>query len=206
MRWPVSVKVERARFVDAFRAVHPDPVARPGNTWSTVFPAPAEPQDRVDFVHARGVGAVPVTAETFVVGTPAPYPDHEDNAWPSDHAAVVAEFDVTPTASIAGREPQLKLDSTIYGPTDPVVVTVALGPGNPTDWIGLYHAGEGPHEHAPAIWRFLDGTQTIPRRGTTAASVTFPAGALAPGDYVANFLFANGRGPLAGPVSFSVTP
>lgn len=202
MRWPVSAKVERAGMVDVLRAVHPDPVTTPATTWSPVFPAPDEPQDRIDFVYAKG--AAPLAADAFVVGTPNPSPHHEHNAWPSDHAAVVTELDVVPAASVAGRAPTLTLDRVTYGAGDGIVATVAYGPGNGTDWIGLYRAGDVPSEVGSEAWRYLTGTQTARRRGRTNATVSFPPGTLDPGDYVAHFLYADGSGTLAPGVAFTV--
>jgi len=204
MRWPVSAKVERADLIDVVRAIHPDPVTQPATTWSPLFPAPEEPQDRIDFVYAKG--AVPLSDDAFVVGTPAPPPHPASNAWPSDHAAVVTQLEVAPTASIAGRAPTLGLNASTFGPDDPIVATVAFGPGNGTDWIGLYRAGDVPGEDGSESWRYLTGTQTAKRRGWTAAAVTFPAGTLDPGDYVAHFLYADGAGTMTPGVPFTVAP
>ena len=91
VNWPSSLSIEKLGFVDAYRAVHPDPVAKPAYTW-TPTSEPTDPEDhhdRIDFVLARAkdlkvedasiVGEKPETAE--IVVTP----------WPSDHRAVVAK-------------------------------------------------------------------------------------------------------------------
>ncbi|WP_263053859.1 HAD-IA family hydrolase [Streptomyces avicenniae] len=96
--WPVSRAAEAAGLRDAYRTVHPDPVAAPGATWSPVRPAHpdgsgrAEPQDRIDYVLYAGSGLRVTSARTHVTGAPRPYPDVRGNAWPSDHAAVLATF------------------------------------------------------------------------------------------------------------------
>src|SRR5581483_6969824 len=38
VRWPVSLAVERAGFVDSYRSVYPDPMAHPGLTWWAARP------------------------------------------------------------------------------------------------------------------------------------------------------------------------
>jgi endonuclease/exonuclease/phosphatase family metal-dependent hydrolase len=201
MAWPVSSRLARAGLIDVFRVLIPDPVAVPGTTWSTVYPAP-EPQDRIDFVYAKGT--VPVSAEVFVLGTPSPHPDHATNAWPSDHAAVVATIDVTPTRAVPDREPRLALDRSSYAAAEPIVAELSGGPGNGTDWVALYHAGDVPGVHPAATWRYLNGTQSARRRGPTSATVTFAPGTLPSGAYVAHFLYADGFGALAPGVPFSV--
>jgi exonuclease III len=54
--WPVSVALEEAGFVDSYRAAHPDPVSKPGFTWSTGGPESVrdEVHDRIDWVLVRG--------------------------------------------------------------------------------------------------------------------------------------------------------
>jgi hypothetical protein len=72
IRWPVSVTMEDVGFVDSYRAIHPDPVADPGFTWTPGYPAPyvtpSEVFDRIDFVWAAGP-AVPTSSR--VVGEDA---------------------------------------------------------------------------------------------------------------------------------------
>jgi endonuclease/exonuclease/phosphatase family metal-dependent hydrolase len=96
--WPVSILVEKAGLIDSYRAIHPDPVASPGYTWSPVHTPehpwgenPYEPQDRIDFIYFYGDVKV-VSSEVFVVGKPQGFGNHENNEWPSDHAAVISTF------------------------------------------------------------------------------------------------------------------
>ncbi|GAB3708373.1 endonuclease/exonuclease/phosphatase family protein [Nocardiopsis oceani] len=95
--WPTSTLPTEEGFTDSYREAHPDPGAEPGNTWSPVYPyhegstGPEEPQDRIDFVyHAGDLGVL--DSHDLVVGDPAPYPDHEDNEWTTDHAAVLTFY------------------------------------------------------------------------------------------------------------------
>lgn len=92
--WPTSVLTADAGLIDTYREVHPNPRRSPGNTWSPVYDfndaagTVPEPQDRIDFVHAAGDLEV-ISSEAVVVGDPQTVPDHLDNEWASDHAAVV---------------------------------------------------------------------------------------------------------------------
>ncbi|MGH8877683.1 MAG: endonuclease/exonuclease/phosphatase family protein [Stackebrandtia sp.] len=95
--WPTSVKPEEAGLVDSFRQANPDPAAVPGNTWSPVYPkhdgstGADEPQDRIDYILYKG-GLSVADSQALVVGEPKPVPDHADNEWTSDHAAVLTTF------------------------------------------------------------------------------------------------------------------
>ncbi|ACZ87842.1 endonuclease/exonuclease/phosphatase family protein [Streptosporangium roseum] len=103
--WPTSVAPEQSGMKDSYRVAHPDPVADPGITWSPIYTTftggydhdghkgEPEPQDRIDFVHYKGDLKVK-SSDAVVEGTPAPIPNHKDNAWTSDHAAVLTTFAV----------------------------------------------------------------------------------------------------------------
>ncbi|WP_330350392.1 HAD-IA family hydrolase [Streptomyces sp. NBC_00582] len=99
VEWPVTGAAERAGLADSYREAHPDPVRDPGHTWSPVHAehedgsGRPEPQDRIDFVLHRG-GLRVLDSRTYVSGDPRPWPDVEDNDWPSDHAAVITTFAV----------------------------------------------------------------------------------------------------------------
>jgi endonuclease/exonuclease/phosphatase (EEP) superfamily protein YafD len=97
IRWPVSLAMEQVGFVDSYRAIHPDPVADPGFTWTPGYPTPyvgsREVFDRIDYVWAAGP-ATPVDSE--IVGESRANADLVIDPWPSDHRAVVSTFDVTP--------------------------------------------------------------------------------------------------------------
>lgn len=92
--WPVTWSVESIGFRDAYRVVHPDPLNKPGFTWSPGYPVGKVEQndvmDRIDLVFFRGLGIEPKAAE--VVGETGPRTDIAVDPWPSDHRAVVVEF------------------------------------------------------------------------------------------------------------------
>ncbi|MER5863471.1 hypothetical protein [Kitasatospora sp. NPDC002040] len=94
LNWPVTVALQNAGLVDAYRLAHPDPVASPGTTWSvtrTLRGSRPEPQDRIDQVHFAGKLTL-VEAHVLTTGWPLPEPGAAANGWPSDTAAAVATF------------------------------------------------------------------------------------------------------------------
>ena len=96
---PVRREMASAGFDDAFRVVHPNPVASPGITWSPLFRgSPEEPgtADRIDRLYVRDPenGATLYPASAFTL--PQVYEDgatpQADRVFPSDHAAVVVDL------------------------------------------------------------------------------------------------------------------
>jgi endonuclease/exonuclease/phosphatase family metal-dependent hydrolase len=102
-QWPVTKILGMTGLTDAFRQVHPDNVAVPGVTWSTVTPYMdgwpgmiPEPQDRIDMVFYKTNQWSPVGAETYAGTEPiTPKPNYQHNDWPSDHFSVVVDFQYT---------------------------------------------------------------------------------------------------------------
>ncbi|MEO0660655.1 MAG: endonuclease/exonuclease/phosphatase family protein, partial [Planctomycetota bacterium] len=98
---PVSALARSKGLVDTFREVHPDPLRRPGFTWTPMargtVDAP-EPLDRIDRLYRLPTrsGAwelVPVAAEVLPrTHEPAELP-REERAFPSDHGAVVVDLE-----------------------------------------------------------------------------------------------------------------
>ena len=91
---PVSTMMQENGFLDTFRAVHPNPVSDPANTWSPLYRS--DVMNRIDRLYSLapndGPKLVPVKAFTL----PYPYEDERipqaKREFPSDHAAVVIDF------------------------------------------------------------------------------------------------------------------
>jgi endonuclease/exonuclease/phosphatase family metal-dependent hydrolase len=95
--WPASKAIADAGFTDSYRFAHPDPIEKPGFTWTAGYPSPyvraEETHDRIDFIWA----AYAETLESRIVGEGGnPDTDIAIDPWPSDHRAVVSTFKVTP--------------------------------------------------------------------------------------------------------------
>jgi endonuclease/exonuclease/phosphatase family metal-dependent hydrolase len=107
--WPSSSEPQRAGLLDSYRVAHPDPSSAPGITWSPICKCYSEycecsgaktkmePMDRVDFIYFKGPLDV-LSSETVVVGEPRCEPNHWENEWTSDHAAVKTVFKVGKTS------------------------------------------------------------------------------------------------------------
>lgn len=88
--FPFSGELAAHGFIDAFRAVYPDEVAKPAFTWTPNAPLddPTVHHDRIDFILVRGAGLAVEAAA--VVGERVPDADIVVTPWPSDHRAVRA--------------------------------------------------------------------------------------------------------------------
>jgi len=86
--YPLTRALEKAGFVDALRAVHPDEIEKPAYTWTptTRRDDPADHHDRIDFVFVRGASVQVESAE--VLGENPSEADRVVTPWPSDHRAV----------------------------------------------------------------------------------------------------------------------
>jgi exodeoxyribonuclease III len=88
--WPTTRGLEDQGFVDTFRAVFPDEIAKPGMTW-TPRTKPSDKDDhhdRIDFVFARAKGLRVLSVG--IVGEKKPEADLVVRPWPSDHRASMA--------------------------------------------------------------------------------------------------------------------
>ncbi|TFD60375.1 HAD family hydrolase [Cryobacterium sp. Hh38] len=109
VEWPTSRMLEVAGYADAFRVVHPNVGVAPGHTWSPIIPSDEEPRDRIDFIFSRGARALAAYTVAGEAESEAPpkrrigenrqvglgesvLGHHLENAWPTDHAAVVARL------------------------------------------------------------------------------------------------------------------
>jgi hypothetical protein len=148
----VSVALASAGLRDSYREAHPDPVARPGFTWTPGSPEadPHEVFDRIDWVLRAGPSRT--LASTVVGEVGDPDAGVTVSPFPSDHRGVVSTLAVTP-----GRSPVLvapadrrvtigdPLAVTFHAPghagervalTDRnghVLASARTGPGYPTD-------------------------------------------------------------------------
>ena len=80
--WPVSSAMAGNGYIDAFRAIHPNPAKVVARTWSPRFTDSY--QMRIDYVYYRGRALRPTAARMI---------DQHKEGWPSDHAAVLVAFD-----------------------------------------------------------------------------------------------------------------
>ncbi len=93
VEWPTTHKLSEAGFVDTYRAVWPDPVAKPAYTWTPQGDEadPEDHHDRIDFAFAKADG-LRVTG-AWIVGESGARTDLAVDPWPSDHRATLAEVE-----------------------------------------------------------------------------------------------------------------
>ena len=94
--WPTGVLAAEGGFRDSYREVYPDPVARPGFTWTPGGPEAVkkEVHDRIDWVLAAGPAE---TVASEILGERAyANTDIAADPFPSDHRGVVSTFAVDP--------------------------------------------------------------------------------------------------------------
>lgn len=96
---PVSLAMQDAGFIDTFRSIHPDPVQRPGITWTPMFRTPESGKeqafDRIDRLYLRNPAVRPNRwrlRPTEARVLPQRWADEEtptiQHGFPSDHCAV----------------------------------------------------------------------------------------------------------------------
>ena len=73
---------------------------------------------------------------------------------------------ITVTAAAA---PSIALSATTVVPGGTVTATIANGPGNAGDWVGLYRRRRR-RTGRTCDWKYLNGTQTQPASGVTGAA------------------------------------
>jgi alkaline phosphatase D len=104
---PVSRLMHAAGFADAFRSIHPDPVKVPGSTWTPLWTTHPEsglpdPPERIDRLYLRNplgrAGLHPVSATVLPLNPADARLPRESSAFPSDHAALLCEFEWRETA------------------------------------------------------------------------------------------------------------
>jgi exodeoxyribonuclease III len=96
VEYPTTKAITELRFIDAFRAFFPDELPTRGYTWTPTKAAddPTERHDRIDYVFFQGSQVKLISAQ--VVGEAHERGAHiVVNPYPSDHRAVVAEFQLT---------------------------------------------------------------------------------------------------------------
>jgi len=184
VEWPVSKVLAGAGFKDSFRVVHPDPLAKPGHTWTPGSPEgeKVEVHDRIDWVLSTG----PATATaSSVVGEPGnENVDIEAGPWPSDHRGIVSTFEVPPAAMpllVAVGSRSLEQGDTLR--------VRFHRTGRTGERVAIVRAGGAP---ATAV-----SSQST--EGVVDGTLTFATAALAPGAYEAVLVDAAGRAVARSP-------
>jgi hypothetical protein len=168
--------------------------------WIGLFPVGAADTSPLAWQYLNGSTAAPPTGQanaTLEFVAPAAEGTYELRLFAAGgYARLVAGPSIVvgpPQASLVvnGTAPPASVTA---GAGTVAVLAVVGGPGNATDWVGLYLTGAA--DQAPLTWCYLNGTTTAPPTGLTAAtvSVLLPA---TPGEYEFRLFAANGYTTLA---------
>src|SRR5271155_4740448 len=176
----------------------------PGNTtdWVGLAAAGTPDSSYISWYYLDGTQSAPavgLTAATVMMTAPAANGAYEARLYPNNGytATARASFTVASPAPAPPPPPSPPATSIVVNGSSNAVVTqgaalaiaVANGPGNTTDWVGL--AAAGTPDSSYISWYYLDGTQSAPAVGLTAATVMMTAPA-ANGAYEARFYPNNG--------------
>ena len=179
-------------------SVSPSPVAT-GNFTLTVNGAGFVAGSVVSFDGA-------VLASSFVSSTQLRATGNAPAAKPSVPVVVNTpdgEASNTFYVDVTAPPPSIALSATTSWPAGATVTaTIANGPGNAGDWVGLYGASAADGTYVD--WKYLNGTQTRPGSGVTGAAVTFTMPAT-PGTYNVRFFLNDSWVKLATSATITVT-
>ena len=99
-----------------------------------------------------------------------------------------------------GQQSVLSTTKTVYAPGEPIVASFSDGPGNATDWVGIYPDNVAPGSVGATLWYYVDGSKTA-GAAYTHGTLTFASGSgtwpLPPGRWKAFFLANDGYSVLA---------
>jgi len=107
----------------------------------------------------------------------------------------VKQFEIT--GSVVSN-PTFTLDKTEYLQNTPVTATYTGGPGNQTDWVGVYRKGQVPGTSTSQAYIYTNGQ--------TAGTATFTNGFAAKGQYFAGFFANDGYTEITPRKNFYVGP
>jgi all-beta uncharacterized protein len=104
----------------------------------------------------------------------------------------------------AAARPSIRVSATTIAPGQLLTVTVANGPANRTDWVGLYAVGDDTDGAASVTWQYLSGAMTPPAEGVADSTLTF-AMPSTPGTYKVQLLQGDSYTVLATSMDVVIT-
>lgn len=88
VEWPESKEMAQAGFMDSYRELHINPLLDPGFTWTPRAATSSDKyglRDRIDYIYYKGKGLNPIESKVI---------DYHPIMFPSDHAAVLTDFQI----------------------------------------------------------------------------------------------------------------
>lgn len=96
IKWPTTVALEKAGYIDSYRKIHPNPILHPGLTWMVKYPNIAydETYDRIDFIFVDNKTKI---LNSRIIGEQKQKDiDIVIAPWPSDHRAIITTVKLIP--------------------------------------------------------------------------------------------------------------
>jgi Endonuclease/Exonuclease/phosphatase family len=174
VEWPVSKAVANAGFKDSFRVVHPNPLFKPGHTWTPGSPEGEriEVHDRIDWVLSTGPASA--TVSRIVGEGGSPNTDIAVDPWPSDHRGIVSTFTGTPAEM-------------------PVLLAVEERSLEQGETLNVRFHAAGRTGERVALVRGTTTATSKSTGGVVDGTLSFATSALTPGAYEAVLLNPSGR-------------
>src|SRR5262245_39145604 len=139
--------------------------------WVGLFRPAAADTGFVDWQYLNGTKGAPgtgLTAATLRFPTPTPGGTFEFRFFANDGFTRLA---TSPPVIVSGPATTLTVSPTTVNGGGTVTVSVTNGPGNRTDWVGLFRQGAADTGYVD--WRYLDGTMNAPGIGLPIANFQF---------------------------------
>jgi exonuclease III len=156
IHWPITQTLQKLNFVDSYRQIHPNVIKEPGYTWpggrpylknavDGFNPSKNEVSERIDYIFSAGPSKV---VNSQLIGEAnSDLVQLKIQPWPSDHRAVVSEFEVIPAAYEltnpyststkinTSKEPVLVVSRTKTSNRDEITISWDNAPGNRYDCL-----------------------------------------------------------------------
>ena len=175
----------------------------PGGDWVALFAEGAGDGTYLDWQYLNGTHSKPVSGMTgaaVAFTMPATPGTYNVRLFLNDSLAKLAtSATITVTAAAS---PSIALSATTVVPGGTVTATIANGPGKTGDWVALFAGGAGDGTYLD--WKYLNGTQSKPGSGMTAAAVAFTMPAT-PGPYNVRLFLNDSTTKLATSSTITVT-
>jgi hypothetical protein len=106
------------------------------------------------------------------------------------------------TITVTGTPPSVTISATTVSAGGTVTATIADGPANMGDWVGLYAASDPDSTYL--AWSYLNGSRTRPATGMSSATVPFTM-LMTPGTYNVRLFLNDSTTRLATSATITVT-
>jgi Putative Ig domain len=150
--------------------------------WAALYAVGAPNDQYAEWKYLNGQSTVPATGLTSgtLTFTAPPTPGAYQVRFFANSSSTL--LGTSATFSVVSASPSLVVMPVKTAPGGAVGVTIAGGPANAGDWVGLYPVGGSSY----VDWRYMNGQQTRPASGLSGATISL-TGPSVPGNYEVRF-------------------